>query len=466
MLMGLWERIVASVLLLVAISLLGWRSFVVYRNSTILAPSEGGRYTEALIGEVKYLSPILAQSDAEKSISRLLFSGLVAVDREGAVKADLAERWEISADKKVYTFFLKKGISYNDGTPLSAFDFAYTIGQIQTPEIKSPLNPVFSGVEVSLPDDNTLVLTLPSPYGPFLYNCAFGVMPAGLSSDEFAKKLTGSGIYKFEKFVKDGNKIKEIALVRNEHYYGITPKIESVNFVLYTEKSSAEKDFAKNSKIQGLFGAEASLGTAFDFTSTKRLGLILSYRDEQMKDKVVRQKIIESGNFEQKMTFRLLALDAPAQHEKAEALKQKLALQNAELIVSYLDPIKFQEAVAKRDYQMLLYGFDFGYDRDPYVFWHTSQLGALNLANWSNKDTDILLEDARMITDPAERNLKYDQFYNVLKSDHAAIYYDPVSYHFVVKEDLKGLEQISGNQPFSRFENIANWYIKEKRVKK
>ena len=114
----------------------------------------------------------------------------------------------------------------------------------------------------------------------------------------------------------------------------------------------------------------------------------------------------------------------------------------------------------------MLYGFDPGYDRDPYPFWHTSEInGGMNYSGFSEKNADILLEDARMTVDPAIRNQKYDEFMNIINEKVPAIFYQNQDFIFSVKATVKGIEKIDGDEPWDHLNSIRDWYIKTKRVK-
>lgn len=460
------ERFFMFALFAISFSLLGYKFDQVYLAKTSPLPAEGGEYKEAIVGEVKYLNPILAQTDVEKGISKLLFSGLVKINPDGSVVPDLAEKYEISPDGKKYTFYLRKNLKFSDGSPLTSQDVAYTIDSIKTPEMKSPLNKSWSDVTVSMVDQDVLTMELPNAYGPFIYNCNFGVMPAALSSSDFSKKIVGSGSFSYIKLYKNKEKINEVKLKRNDEYYGAKPYIDSLDLKIFDQKSEAENTYKNDDSFLALFGGSSEIGENLDFKSSKRLGLILNLRSDKFKDKTIRQKILSGMKVDQGLTLGLTTLDAPLQREKAEELRKQLQSQNISVEVFYFNAVKLQDVIDAKNYELLLYGFDFGVDRDPYTFWHSSQLDQQNFAGWSDKDSDILLEDARMITDPAARNAKYDQFFNILSSQSVIRFYDPVVYSFRVRDALKGLSSVSGSQSYSRYENIIKWYIKEKRVGK
>ena len=459
------ERIVMFAMIAMAVSLSTFKFYRIYTHDTRLVPRQGGEYSEVVVGELKYLNPILAQSDTEKGISKLLFSGLVKINSDGTASPDLAENFVISDDGRKYTFYLQKNLKFSDGTPLTSADIAYTIDSIKAPETKSPLNKSWVDVKIKVVDQSTIEMTLPNAYGPFINNCSFGILPASISSVEFSRKIIGSGPFQYSKLYKKNDKINEIKLKRNDKYYSEKPLLDKISIKIFSEKNEAEVAYKDQKNISGLFGGFTNLGVNMDFKSSKRLGLVFNLRSEKLKDKALRQKILSGSSMETRLKLGLTTLDAPAQREKAEEIKKKFDGQNIEVDTFYFSAVKLQDVITDKNYDLLLYGFDFGNDRDPYAFWHSSQLEQ-NFAGYADKNSDILLEDARMITDQAARNAKYDQIFNILSSEALVKFFDPIVFNFHLKEQMKGIDAVSGNQPFSRFENVSKWYIKEKRVRK
>ncbi len=465
-LMAKKERYLMFTLLFVSISLLGFKFYRSYLGWTVIEPAVGGQYTEAVLGEIKYLNPILAQTDAEKSLSSLMFSSLIRISADGNIMPELAERYEISPDGKKYTFYLRQDVKFVNDLQFTAQDVAYTIDSIKASELKSPLNKRWVDTQISVIDQYTILMELPSAYGPFIYNCNFGILPAAVSSSDFSRKPVGSGAFEFVKVLKKADKITEIRLKRNNNYFGSKVFIEDLRIKIYPQRGNAENAFTDDDKIDGLFGEASSIGNKYDFRSSRRLGLIFNSRSDKLKDKAVRQKILEGQKFDTAISIGLTTLDSPLQRDKAEEIKKNFVSQNIQLEVFYFSAVKLQDILAAKNYDLLLYGFDFAYDRDPYPFWHSSQLNDQNFAGWSDKNSDILLEDARMVTDVAARNKKYDEFFDLVTKEYLIQLYDPISYNFGAKDNIKGIGTVLGAQPYSRYDNISKWYIKEKRVKR
>lgn len=118
--------------------------------------------------------------------------------------------------------------------------------------------------------------------------------------------------------------------------------------------------------------------------------------------------------------------------------------------------------IKPKNFEALFYGQVVGGDPDSYAFWHSSQAveGGLNITNYTNKDVDKLLEDARAISNQEERIEKYKQFQEILSEDVPAIFMYSPFYTYVQSKKIKGFEVKSILSPSDRFSNISDWYTK------
>ncbi|MCL5410414.1 MAG: ABC transporter substrate-binding protein [Patescibacteria group bacterium] len=466
LLMNKTETIFSLFFLICALVLSGIKVKDEFFLRTRIVPADGGIYKEVVFGDFKYLNPLLASTDAEKSSSKLVFSGLVKYDKNNNVTSDIAEKWEISPDNLRYTFYLKDNVVFHDGKRLTADDVAFTVDKIKNPAFKSPLSSAWEDVNVTT-EGNKVIFDLPRAYGPFIYNCDFGILPSHLSDDQFNKKLVGTGPYKFANSTIKNGKIVKLNLEKNPLYFNGEPYISQIELDFFGSKAETELGFKEKgtNAISGMsINGKESL---FDlsFKTNKRLGLIFNLRKDKLKDKTVRQKILSSDKLPDRLDLSLTTLDNDLQRSKAEELKKQFSDRNINLSIKYLNPIDMQEALSKKDYELLLFGFDFGYDPDPYVFWHSSQMENMNFAGFSDKNSDILLEDARMLTDYTARNAKYNQFFDTIKNEALGVFYDPITFSYEIKSDVKNAK-INASEVDYRYDGIEKWYIKEKRVRK
>lgn len=161
---------------------------ILLANPVLATNVEEGLKTQTLhIGnssEPESLDPGLIQGNIERDIVMTLFEGLCNYDPKTLEPIPgVAERWEVSADKLTYTFYLRKNAKWNNGDPVTAHDFAAAWQRAISPELASVysfiLFPVknakaynkgeikdFSKVGIKAKDDHTFVVTLaqPTPY--------------------------------------------------------------------------------------------------------------------------------------------------------------------------------------------------------------------------------------------------------------------------------------------------------------
>lgn len=249
-----------------------------YLNNTEVAPAHGGTYAEAVIGFPRYLNAVLAPAnDVDRDISAIIYSSLMKRNSKGQIILDLAEDYSISEDRKNYEIRLKKDIKWHDGKPLNADDIIFTVQIIQNPDYKSPLRSSLQGVEVEKIDEFSVRFILKNPYGPFLDNLAFGVLPKHIWENvspsnfplaELNLRPIGSGPYKFQKIQKDSSgRIKNIELSSFEKYYLGKPFIENIIFRFYKDEDAAIAAYNKEDVSSMSFisaGKIAELGAQYN----------------------------------------------------------------------------------------------------------------------------------------------------------------------------------------------------------
>ena len=244
---------------------------------TIKEPKEGGILRMGTIGYPSYLNPIFSQSsDCEKDINELIYNSLFAVDGQGSLVPELAEKVEINEDGTSYTIFLKENVFWHDGVAFSANDVVFTIETIQNPKIASPYRLNWEGVIVEKLGDNIVRFNLKNSYQPFLQNLTFKIIPQHtweqieLNSFKTASNNLmpiGTGPYLFDNFEKtDNGKIIYYSLVANDKYFTKKPYISKIVFRFYSDYESMKNGLLKK-EIDGFSPLAIE---DFDFFSNKK----------------------------------------------------------------------------------------------------------------------------------------------------------------------------------------------------
>lgn len=234
-----------------------------YVNKTQILPQIGGDYKEGILGQPRFINPILSQTnDADRDLSQLVYSSLFKYDGQGNLIPDLIEEYSIEEDNLIYNLTLKKDVLWHDGEPLTANDVIFTIKTIQDPEYKSPLKNNWQSVQVEKIDEFSIRIKLNNVYAPFLHNLTVGILPkhlwAGISATNFPLaqynlKPIGSGPYQFKEFKKnDDGQVKSMEFIRNENYYlGDGPYIKNISILFYENQTDLIKAYQKR-QINGL----------------------------------------------------------------------------------------------------------------------------------------------------------------------------------------------------------------------
>ncbi len=244
-----WQILVVAVtIVIVALLLLSQQPVSVI---TLPEAAPGGIYTEALVGSMGRLNPMLDwNNSADRDIDRLIFSGLIRFDSRGLPQPDLADSWGASADGTIYNFSIRPNAVWHDGQPVTSDDVLFTIEMIKSAGSLFPqdVKDLWSQVEVKRLDDKTFQIKLPEPFAPFLDYATFGVLPKHLlesipadqlATAEFNLSPIGSGPYKFDSLLTSGGQITGVVLVPNPDYFIQPPFIEQVVFRYYPNSASA-----------------------------------------------------------------------------------------------------------------------------------------------------------------------------------------------------------------------------------
>ncbi|MFP8968188.1 ABC transporter substrate-binding protein [Pokkaliibacter sp. CJK22405] len=187
-----------------------------------------------LASEVTSMDPHFANIAPNIAMSHHIFETLVTVNPEGQLVPCLATSWK-AISPTVWEFKLRDGVTFSDGTPLTAADVVYSLERPAT-ILNSP-GPFTSAtkhiVKMEAVDDHTVHLTTSEPYGPLGLDISdiFIVSKKateGLTTEDFnaGKGVIGTGPYKLDSFQKG----ETIELTRNDSYWGDKPEWEHVTF--------------------------------------------------------------------------------------------------------------------------------------------------------------------------------------------------------------------------------------------
>lgn len=166
------------------------------------------------------------------------------------------------------------------------------------------------------------------------------------------------------------------------------------------------------------------------------------------------------------LTITITTADTPEYHLAAESVAKMWREIGVQTKIEYVDSHEIARTnIKERHYQVLLYGEIVGGDPDPFPFWHSSQVDypGLNLALYSSRSADKILEEARSTPDNSKRASLYADFQNTLIKDVPAIFLYTPSYIFSVSKEVQGINLDKIVSPSDRYNDLSNWYIKTTR---
>jgi peptide/nickel transport system substrate-binding protein len=259
------------------------------------------------IAEPKSLDPHAVTAVNDFRILVNLYDGLVRfADGSLAVEPSLAESWEIADDGLTYTFKLRDGVTFHDGTPFNADAVKFNFERMLDEEHPFhdtgpfPLAFFFSSVdEVTAVDDLTVEFRLSEPFAPFLSNLAYptGLMvsPAAVQAHgaDFGRNPAGTGAYRFAEWQSN----QRVVVTRNEDYWDGAPAPEAIVFRPITDANTRVAEMLSGGldvMVEVPPDAIGQFREASDFEVHEQAGphvwfLILNMKEGPFADQKVRQ---------------------------------------------------------------------------------------------------------------------------------------------------------------------------------
>ena len=395
-----------------------------YRNEL---PVFGGTFIEGTLAN--------SDSDLSESLGRLTKIGLTKFDSKGNIIPDLAESWQISPDGLTYIFKLRNIVKSDEA-----------ITRIRGAEKE------WADINISKIDDSQIKFELKQPLGPFLAHTT--------------EPIFDYGPYKQTKIKKT-----EIELEANNDYWEGKPYISKVVLKLYADPKALETA-VKNKKVMGALlptGNNIKNYHVINISLPKYKMVFFNTSNSILSDKSLRQKIAQDQNIGKKIDLNMAVANNENDLQIAADISEKWSKIGINLAISPYSATELQKnIIPNHDYDLILYGINYGAEEDPYPFFHSSQTSAdgLNLSSFSNSQADKLLEEARFTTDAEGRKKKYEEFKKFFSDEVPAIVVAQENMKYFISDTVNG----SDADPYSitagdRFYNVAHLYIKTKRVR-
>lgn len=202
-------------------------------------PQPGGVWTRALSANPANFSPLLAADDASTAIHAMLYPALVRQDpvtgQYGSVGA-MAERWELSPDGRIWTFYLRPGVNWSDGEAVDAYDFKFTYDAIRLDNVDSPHRRLAAPIEsFEIVNPLTIRITFNEERCDALSLLGVGWLPSHRFAEDFSDVTSNffnqspdvsAGPFIFQSYIPNDS----VVLRRNSRYWQGAPLMERMVF--------------------------------------------------------------------------------------------------------------------------------------------------------------------------------------------------------------------------------------------
>jgi peptide/nickel transport system substrate-binding protein len=405
-------------------------------------------------------------NDNGMRINMVIYDPLVRMDNSTyEIKPCVAESWSISSDGREYTFNIKKGIKFTDGSDMKISDVIFSLKRGMEMPMAVPSFARVKGVDVA--GDNAVKVTLDGPYPEFLF--AMSLPTAGILSEEafnklgdkFATNPVTTGPYT----VKSWKVGESVMLEANEYYHMGVPPIKNVEYRVIADPNSAvislesghidayvgvpQSSFKRiegSGKLtlhkgssfslnyiqpncdRGIFKdvrARQALALATDKESilygilegdgriidTFALPEYLGFTDEVEKYPydLDRAKSLFAETGVEGVKLDIVVNDARGS-KIAQVVQNSLAEIEIEGNIRQLERSAFDATALAGDFDIIIDGATFTaptIDEAIYSVVHSSQMEVRNYGRFSDQTVDKLFDDARVTLDESERTAKY-----------------------------------------------------------
>ena len=462
-------------------------------------PAAPERESVLIVGttyDPKTLDPAMAYDIASAMVIQNIYDTLVGYEPGTTnLVPKLAERWESNENATVWTFYLRKGVKFHDGTLLNASIVKYSIDRAK--ELAGPPSFLLDVVDrVEVVDEYTVRFVLKYPFAPFPSLAAFMLLaPVSPKAENLSQNPVGTGPFKLESWVKG----QEVVLVANDEYWRGRPALDKVIIRIYKDPSAlrialetGEIDMAlgiqpsdipalqknpnlKMVSVDGLviewlgmnlrrepfnnvlFRKAINYAIDYDYilnnilrgTATRLYGplppAVFGYDPEVEKygykydPEKAKQLLAEAGypggKGLRKLELIISTEERPERGEVAAVIQNNLKEIGIEVEVVNLDWSSFLDRLFNYDFDMYMVDWFPDYvDPDDWITPLFTAEG-LGLDGYNNTKVNELAKQARMTTDPQKRLELYKELQRIIVEDAPwAFLYVPKQYVFMSKK--------------------------------
>ncbi len=211
------------------------------RAATVM-PVNGGTLRVSVDQAAGVLNPLLTRVNPEYLVSELLYSGLTRLRPDMTAEPDLAESWSADPDLTTWTFKLRSGLLFHDGSPCTSRDVEASFHTMLDPKTGSAARSNCGPIkDVIAADTTTVVFHLTGAYADLPVALAYTnakIIPASIASGDMsvlARSANGTGPFKLVSFEPE----RQIVVERNPHYWDPSrPHVDRVEVLVYPDPTA------------------------------------------------------------------------------------------------------------------------------------------------------------------------------------------------------------------------------------
>ena len=263
-------------------------------------------------------NPVQYNNSTANRVAELIYDGLISLNAEQVAQPGLAETWEISPDSLTWTFHLRSGVKFSDGSDFTSADVKYTYESMLDKANNAPYRSRYTSIsEIECPDDSTVIFHLSSPNVALMVYLDLPILPEGaMDVSGFGTAPVGTGPYYVESY-----QLNNVTVLKaNESYWGGAPATPNINVYVINDNSvrlasleSGDVDFI----CSPLTASDLSLVEGNDALVMEKVpGLGFTYmgfnvEDPIMSDLAVRQAIAYATDKESISKVIYSGMDTP-----------------------------------------------------------------------------------------------------------------------------------------------------------
>lgn len=461
----------------------------------------GGTLNIALSAEPPKMDPMMSSSLYDRQVYQSIYDKLVDMDENGKIVPMLAEKWDISDDKKTYVFKLRQGVKFHDGTDLNAEAVKFTFDRnMQKSSVRR--GELAEVDKVSVVDTSTVKVELKQPFAPFLSvltdRAGMIVSPTAVKKygDDYTNNPVGTGPFIFKERVKGTS----VTVEKNPNYWqkGL-PKLDKVVYKVFTDSNvalanlkSGQVDMIDKFPYKEIEGMKNDPKiTVINQPGFGYQGIFLNTSKPPFNKKELRQAVDLLVDRDSIVKVVLNGAGTPAHSpfapkhfaygetdkaEKPDVNKAKELLKQAgmpegftftlkisttptnalvgQMLQNMLKPAGINVNLEKVEYGTLLEQSEKGNmeasalgwsgrpdpDQNIYDFYVTD--GSQNDSRISNANIDKLLKSARTESEESKRKALYDQIMNALHEEAPYVYFYHEHNVFGVSKSVDGYKYV------------------------